>query len=97
MSKEIKINITELEEALTDLKSAMSVFESYSTGFIEKTRNVLDEFQSDFTDEMDWLLKSMSDTGAPELVENITEFINETEILKQGFEDADNGIAKQFQ
>ena len=45
---------------------------------------------------MSWLLKNMSDTEAPQLLENIEEFINETEILKQGFQDADNGIAEQF-
>lgn len=96
MSKEIKINIEGLEEALEKLKSAMSEFESYSTTFINEAQGAMDEFQSDFTEEMSSLLGNMSDTTAPELMENLEEFINETEILKQGFEDADNGIAQQY-
>ncbi|MBU5474503.1 MAG: hypothetical protein GX284_15450 [Clostridiales bacterium] len=96
MSKEIKINIEALEEALENLRNASATFETYSTEFIGKARNCMDGFQSDFTEEMSWLLKNMSDTEAPQLLENIEEFINETEILKQGFQDADNGIAEQF-
>lgn len=96
MSKEIKININGLEEALVNLRSAMSEFESYSTKFIQNAQGCMDGFQSDFAKEMEWLLKNMSDTEAPKLLENINEFIKETEILKQGFEDADNGMAEQF-
>lgn len=96
MSKEIKINIEALEEALENLRNASATFETYSTEFIGKARNCMDGFQSDFTEEMSWLLKNMSDTEAPQLLENIKEFISETEILKQGFQDADNGIAEQF-
>ena len=96
MSKEIKINIEALEEALENLRNASATFETYSTEFIGKARNCMDGFQSAFTEVMSWLLKNMSDTEAPQLLENIEEFINETEILKQGFQDADNGIAEQF-
>lgn len=96
MSKEIKINIEEIEEALGNLNSAMSAFESYSTEFIQKAQRSMDGFQSDFTEKMSTLLGNMSDTVAPKLLENMSEFINETEIFKQGFEDVDNGIAQQF-
>lgn len=96
MSREIKINMEALEEAIENLRNASAEFESYSTEFIRNAGNCMDGFQSDFTEEMSWLLKNMSDTEAPQLLENIEEFISETEIFKQGFEDADIGIAEQF-
>lgn len=48
MSKEIKINIEALEEAIENLRNASTVFESYSTEFIRNAGNCMDGFRSDY-------------------------------------------------
>ena len=94
---EIKINHKQLSEEVLALRKAIELFEPYTTGYVKKIANSLDEGNSDFLTEVKKTLRNMSDTVAPKLLEDLQQIeiiINKTTVT---FQEVDAVIAKELE
>ena len=93
----IKVEVEELKNELTRLNSAIAAFESYSSSFMGRAVEGLDQMNSDFTDKMSKSLNNMTDTKAPELLKKIQTYYLNLLTLVQEFERTDNEISDQVE
>ena len=89
----IKVDIESLRGELQNLSGSMADFEPYSNNFIKNTADQLTGFNSDFISEIKSTLKNMTDTKAPKLMENLSDFYTSLDTLLSDFETTDEKIA----
>lgn len=84
MSNELKIDLEGISNQQKKLREAIETFAPYSTDFIKNTKDSLNGFNSDFISQIKETLDCMSDTKAPELVDDLNAY---SELIEKAIED----------
>lgn len=93
-NQNIKLNIIELQAALSSLKASIQEFDSYTKNFRSSTRGQLKSFNSDFVEEMDALLDNINDDSNTKLLENLHAIHQAGEILVTKMKETDEKIGQ---
>ena len=88
----IKVEIESLKEDINSLSASMENFWPYSTNYIGKIADSLEDFNSDFISEIIDTLNNMKDTKAPELMANLDDFYTSLKSVVECFEETDVNI-----
>ena len=93
---EIKINHEQLLEEVATLRSAIALFKPYTTGYVREIASVLDKGNSDFLSEVKKTLGNMSDSVAPQLLEDLVQIEGMITNATTTFQETDLAIAKEL-
>ncbi|CAM3924627.1 hypothetical protein [Mesobacillus zeae] len=95
-SQNIKLNLDELESALSALKASISDFKSYTTNFRSGTRSQLKSFNSDFVDAVDDLLDNMNDDSNTKLLKHLDAIHDAGAMLVKQMKETDEKIGTKI-
>ena len=92
----IKVNIDQINEELAKFNAAINNFRPYTEGFIKKTAEKLQDFNSDYIAEMERLLENMRNSKAPRLLKKAERLHNAAKKAMENFENVENEISNKL-
>jgi hypothetical protein len=97
MAENIKVNIEQANEALSDLKKAIETFEPYTGSFLKNSSDKFKGFNSDFIESYKRLFDVLRNDSGKKLIANLNEYHTKMAESFRGIEELDEEISSKME